>query len=301
MKLFVIIIFLCYIIYDLRINGVFMVFNKLISMVFIVNMMLGNSLASQHQDIVKGRLQCDFSTLTYEVSLCKPSPLSKKFRLLCHMKDESSDDESDSSEGTYTVNDSPWLYNTNCRDKFLDNFSRQINKLKGGLPSLGYVKNLASYIESISNMLITSEEQFLKIDKSNISFVTGLRFEGFSLSENFFSHFSEIIEGEFYKIEFINCSLEEGITFADILDSCNTINLSIINCSINESDLAEVLMRINPYCIKNIDLSKNRFTSSVIETLKSKILGRLSLNTICLNDTGLDLELVSQIKSICHE
>ena len=60
-------------------------------------------------------------------------------------------------------------------------------------------------------------------------------------------------------------------------------------------------MRINPYCIKNIDLSKNRFTSSVIETLKSKILGRLSLNTICLNDTGLDLELVSQIKSICHE
>ena len=81
MKLFVIIIFLCYIIYDLRINGVFMVFNKLISMVFIVNMMLGNSLASQHQDIVKGRLQCDFSTLTYEVSLCKTSPLSKKFRL----------------------------------------------------------------------------------------------------------------------------------------------------------------------------------------------------------------------------
>lgn len=300
-KLFVIITILCYVIYDFRINEVFMIFNKFVSMVFIINMMLENSFASQYQDIVTGRLQCDFSTLTYEVSLSKTSPLSKKFRLLCLMKDESSDDESDSSEGTYTVNDSPWLYNTNCRDRFLDSFSRQINELNGGLPSLGYVKNLASHIESISNMLITSEEQFLKINKSSIGVVTSLRFEGFSLSENFFSHFSEIIKGEFYKIEFINCSLEEGIAFADILDSCNTINLSIINCSITESDLAEVLMRINPYCIKNIDLSRNHFASSVIETLKSKILGRLSLNAICLDGTDLDLELVSQIKGICHE
>lgn len=278
-----------------------MIFNKFVSMVFIINMMLENSFASQYQDIVTGRLQCDFSTLTYEVSLSKTSPLSKKFRLLCLMKDESSDDESDSSEGTYTINDSPWLYNTNCRDRFLDSFSRQINELNGGLPSLGYVKNLASHIESISNMLITSEEQFLKINESNIGVVTSLRFEGFSLSENFFSHFSEIIKGEFCKIEFINCSLEEGIAFADILDSCNTINLSIINCSITESDLAEVLMRINPYCIKNIDLSGNNFDNHVIEVLKNKISDRLSLDSINLEMTGLSLDLISQVKELCHE
>lgn len=278
-----------------------MIFNKLISMMLIVNMMLGNSFASQYQNIVKGRLQCDFSTLTYEVSLSKTSPLSKNFRLLCHMKDESSDNESDSSEGTYTMNDSPWLYNANCRDRFLDSFSQQIDELKGGLPSLRYVKKLASDIESVSNMLITSEEQFLKINKSDISIVASLKFEGFSLSENFFSHFSKIIEGEFYKIEFIKCSLEEGITFADILDSCNVINLSIINCSILESDLAELLMRINPYCIKNIDLSGNSFDNHVIEVLKNKISGKLSLNSINLEMTGLSLDLISQVKELCHE
>lgn len=278
-----------------------MILNKLIGAVFIVNMMLGNSFASQDQDIIKGRLQCDSSTLTYEVSLSKDSHLSKKFRLLCHMKDENSDDESDSSEGAYTVNDSPWLHNVSCRDKFLDGFSRKINELKGGLPSLSYVKKLASSIESISNMLITSEEQFLKINESDINVVANLRFEGFSLSENFFEHFSRIIKGEFYKIEFIRCSLEKDITFAEILDSCNVINLSIIDCSISEEDLAELLMRINPYCLKNIDLSENSFSDSMIEILKSKIRGRLSLNSINLEQSGLSAELISQIKGICNE
>lgn len=94
--------------------------------------------------------------------------------------------------------------------------------------------------EILSSRLITSEGDFLRINKSDISVVTSLKFEGINLSEDFFNHFCEIVEGEFNKIEFINCSLEEGITFAEILDSCNTINLSIINCSIAESDLAEV-------------------------------------------------------------
>lgn len=277
-----------------------MTFKNLISVVFIVNIMLGNSFASQYQNIVKGSLQCDFSTLTYEVSLGK-SPLSKKFRLSCQMRDESSDDESDSSKCIYTVSDSPWLYNISCRDRFLDSFSKKINELKGALPSLEYVKKLANYIESISNMLITSEDQFLKINQSSISVVTSLRFEGFSLSENFFIHFSEIIKGEFYKIEFVRCSLEEGVTFADILDSCNVINLSIINCSILESDLDELLMRINAYCIKNIDLSENSFENHVIEILKSRISGRLSLNSINLEMTGLSLDLISQIQRLCHE
>lgn len=279
-----------------------MVKNLLVStVIFVVNVILGDSLALQNEKIVKGTLQCDSSILSYEVKLSKISPTSKKFCILCHMHDESSDDESDSSEGSYTVNDAPWLHNETCRSIFLAAFSKQISGLNGGLPSISSVKKLVNDIKDMSSMLITNEDEFLKINKSDISIVTSLKFEGINLSEDFFNHFCEVVEGEFNKIEFINCSLEEGITFADILDSCNTINLSIINCSIAESDLAEVLLRINPHCIKNIDLSRNHFTNSVIEILKNKILGRLSLNTICLNDTGLDLESVSQIQSICHE
>lgn len=151
------------------------------------------------------------------------------------------------------------------------------------------------------SLLITSEDQFFEKNKSDIRYVTTLCFKGFSLSEKFFKHFTEIIEGEFYKIEFIDCPLEEGLTFGDILDSCNVIYLSIINCSITESDLSEVLIRINPYCIKNIDLSGNHFEGSVIKILKNKIDGRLSLKSINLERTDLDPKLIDQIKSLCHE
>ena len=171
------------------------------------------------------------------------------------------------------------------------------NKLVGMLFILNMILG-----NSFASMSITSEEQFLGISQSDIGRVTSLRFEGFSLSENFFRHFAETVEGEFYKIEFIKCPLEEGVTFADILDSCNVINLSIINCSILESDLEELLMRINPHCIKNIDLSENSFTSHVVEILKSKIIsGTLSLNSVNLEKTGLSSELISQIKGLCHE
>ena len=60
-------------------------------------------------------------------------------------------------------------------------------------------------------------------------------------------------------------------------------------------------MRINPYCLKNIDLSENSFSDSMIEILKSKIRGRLSLNSINLEQSGLSAELISQIKGICNE
>lgn len=247
---------------------------------------------------LRGKLQCDSSALIYEISLSPKNPLSKNFCLLCHIKYEDSDDESESSEGSYTVKDSPWLHKAKCRDIFLEKFSQKIREQKGGLPSLDYIKGLVGDIEKLSNISITSGEQFLKINKGNIETTTSLKFEGITLNEDFFEHFCEIIEGEFDRIEFSGCRLEEGVTFAEILDSCNVTNLSIIDCSISDSDLAEVLIRINPYCIKNIDLSENVLEGFTMNVLEKELKTRLSLNSIKLEGTGLD---ATQLKNLCHE
>ena len=85
--------------------------------VFCLSMGLINIFALQ------GRLQCDSSALIYEISLSPKTPLGKNFCLSCRIKYEDSDDESDSSEGSYTVKDSPWLHKAKCRDIFLERFS----------------------------------------------------------------------------------------------------------------------------------------------------------------------------------
>lgn len=247
---------------------------------------------------LKGKLQCDSSALIYEINLSPKAPSAKSFCLSYHIKYEGSDDESDSSEGSYTVKDSPWLHKAKCRDIFLERFSQKIREQKGGLPSLEYVKGLVVDIEKLSSISITSENQFLEMGKADIETTTSLRFEGITLSEDFFEHFCEIVEGEFDRIEFFRCHLEEGVTFAEILDSCNVTNLSIIDCSINDSDLAEVLIRINPYCIKNIDLSGNSLEDCAMKALKKELGSRLCLNSIKLEGTGLD---VTQLEVLCHE
>ncbi len=247
---------------------------------------------------LRGKLQCDSSALIYEISLSPQKTLGKNFCLLCHVKYENSDDESDSSEGSYTVKDSPWLHKTKCRDIFLEKFSQKIKELKGGLPSLEYVKGLVGDIEKLSNISITSGGQFMEMNKANIETTTSLTFEEVTLSEDFFEHFCEIVEGEFDRIEFSRCHLEEGVTFAEILDSCNVANLSIVECSISDDDLAETLIRINPYCIKNIDLSGNPLGAHAMEALREELGGRLCLNSIKLEGTGLD---VTQLEVLCHE
>lgn len=171
--------------------------------------------------------------------------------------------------------------------------------LKGGMPSLNCVRALVGNIGESSSVSITSEDRFLEMNNADINTITSLRFEGIALGEKFFEHFCEVMGGEFDRVEFARCNLEEGVTFAEILDSCNVVNLSIVDCSISGDDLAEVLMRINPYCIKTIDLSGSRFDRDVTDILKKELSSRLSLNSIKLDGTALvDL---SQLEGLCHE
>lgn len=269
----------------------------IISAIFIADIVAENCFAIR-DEVIKGQLQSNSSTLIYEVRL---STAPKKTCISCRMQDESSSDESDSSEGTYTVSNAPWLYNTSCRGIFLREFSKAIVKLNGGLPSLTSIKTMASHVANLSNVSITSEKQFLEINGTQGKAITCLRFEGINLTERFFCHFSKIIDSELNKIEFIRCSLDEGVTFADILDGRSVINLSIINCSISEDDLSELLTRINSYCIKRIDLSENHLTSTVVPILKEKIRGTFSLTSINLEGNNLDSESILEIMSLCHE
>lgn len=109
--------------------------------------------------------------------------------------------------------------------------------------------------EQGSELIFDKVDEFLKATKKDICGREILKFNNIDLGWDFFEHFCETVDGEFQEISFENCPLKDGVTFAEILDSSNVVKLSIINCGITKSDLKEVLIRINPYCIRDIELA----------------------------------------------
>jgi hypothetical protein len=145
---------------------------------------------------------------------------------------------------------------------------------------------------------ITSKDQFLQMG-AQVRGVNEIIFEGFTLDQDCFLHYCKVMTGEFNKIKFAGCSTSEGITFADILDSSNVVDLSIVSCSVTPDDLSEVLLRINPHAIKRIDISGNNFEESILfeQMLIERIRDIMSLDSLDLAGNRFSFEFITIIKS----
>lgn len=88
-------------------------------------------------------------------------------------------------------------------------------------------------------------------------------------------------------IRCIDCPLEDDVAFAEILDSCTIEYLSIINCGLTREDLDKLLLRINPYMLRTLDISSNGFDESIAEILRSRIYGAFCLDSLILRDEWL--------------
>ncbi len=255
------------------------------AMTFLFFVMLECNACAQYE-ATNGMLQCGFSNFVYEVKLTETKKLSHGVCLFCSIKDESDCGKTNLSETTYEVDDVPYL-NDVCYGILLKRFVDKIVELEGGLPSIMCVKSMMDDVCK-NDICIDCNKKFLSMNGHDVDGVKNLVFQKIVLDEDFYYHFAKIIEGEFDRIKFIDCKLDEGVTFSNILDSCNVVNLEIINCGITEADASELLMRINPYCIKSINFSNNNFSKSIVEALKNVICGRIVLDDIDLGNETLN-------------
>ena len=53
---------------------------------------------------------------------------------------------------------------------------------------------------------------------------------------------------------FADCALDDGVTFVDTLDGCDTRSLSIINCGLTADDLIRALSRMEGASIRTVNL-----------------------------------------------
>lgn len=53
---------------------------------------------------------------------------------------------------------------------------------------------------------------------------------------------------------FADCALDDGVTFVDTLDGCDTRSLSIINCGPADDDLIRALRRMRDTSIRTVNL-----------------------------------------------
>ena len=146
---------------------------------------------------------------------------------------------------------------------------------------------------------ITSKDGFLEKEALEAR-IKRITFEGFTLDQDFLSHYCKVMAREFYEIKFINCSTDEGLTFADILDSNSVVDLGVISCSVSLEDLSEVLLRINPHAIKKIDISSNNFGESELfkTTLIERIHGMMCLDSLNLAGNGFSSDFIENIKNL---
>lgn len=248
--------------------------------------------------------------LTYKITLAHKADLSTNDFCLEVVKLGS-----DSSISTkYDISNTPKLNDLKLQKELLDALSQKIKNIEEGqLPSPEDVKELISSIVTIdiakplteskgiieaiaeissleetsvseaekqgNELVFETKEAFLDKTKEDICGRKTLKFNGIDLDEEFFEHFCETVYGEFQEISFENCPLTEGVTFAEILDSCNVVKLSITNCGIIEKDLKEVLIRINPYCISDIKVAGKPLNVDVVGRLKQEFGYRFCLDS----------------------
>lgn len=136
---------------------------------------------------------------------------------------------------------------------------------------------------------INSTDDFLKLTKDDIEKLKRISFKRCLLNTNFSDHVDVACIGHIDTIEFIDCILDNGMQFAEILDSACNKHISIINCGLTDDDLVGVLRRMGSTSIDTMDLSNNLLTKDVISKL-DKIIDGYGLGITSIKLYGNSIE-----------
>ncbi len=259
--------------------------------------------------IKEGTFQCDQSIMSYKLEIT-PSSSRNKINVLCHIQDSSQDGSSSDESGSlsldikYKIKNALWVNDAECVDTFLEDVSSKIVSLKGNAPSCDIMNKISDNIFSMKSKIVNTVKQFRKI--KDMKGIQNIVFEGLDLNGDFLYCFNRVIIDPLCTIKFTNCKLQGKVTFAEILDSCNVKNLSIINCGLTDDDLINVLRRVGNTDIDTIDVSDNLLTKDVIPELDKRINSRgMSINRGGINlrgNEGITNEDIIQygMEDLCH-
>lgn len=134
---------------------------------------------------------------------------------------------------------------------------------------------------------VKAKGELLSMTESDVKGLGGLLFHGIVLDNEFVDQFYGIMPCTFTTMEFIDYVLNGRFDFANILDSCTIKHLSIINYGLTKEDLDKLLLRINPYMLRTLDISSNGFDKSIIEVLRNRIYITFYLDSLILRDERL--------------
>ena len=161
-----------------------------------------------------------------------------------------------------------------------------------------YVKNNDDFLKSEESVHLKNNDDFLKLEEIAAKNIKSIIFEGITIDDNFLLHYYQVMPSEYSMISFVRCCTD-GVSFAEVLDSCTVENLSIIESHISASDFSEVLLRINQHAVKKIDISRSGFCekdeSPLREILLERVHGRMSLDKLILDNLILDKPILDKL------
>ncbi|KAG4084682.1 hypothetical protein H8356DRAFT_1298803 [Neocallimastix lanati (nom. inval.)] len=138
---------------------------------------------------------------------------------------------------------------------------------------------------------ICNMQEFQKLILDDVKEVKSVNFRGMEVNEEFVDRFWNVFGNDvtIEDLSFDHCFSSNGFSFSDIIaGGCPSNSLKITNCDITVDEASDILLQVNPYTVRFIDFSGNKFKqgdSNFQEMLKLRVYDRLCLEqaNLCVN------------------
>lgn len=154
-------------------------------------------------------------------------------------------------------------------------------------------KNKLVIMDNITNddkLFINKKEDLMNISSEQVKkikyiYLNNLKIDG-DFSDEWYNLFNNVV---FDEVSFDNCNFIEYCGNY-IFNALTVYKLSVRNCNLTVN-VVDYIFNVDPYKLNDLDLSGNPFyynSKELAEIFNRRIIYRFSLNTINLNNTGLD-------------
>lgn len=138
---------------------------------------------------------------------------------------------------------------------------------------------------------ISNMKDFNKLASIEAKELKSVTFCGMEINEEFVEKFWNVFTDSVVikKLNFDRCSCANGFHYADLIASGTpSESLKITNCGLSVEEASDILLQANPYTLRYVDFSGNKFKKSDFdfqEMLKDRVIDRLCLDQadLCVN------------------
>lgn len=144
---------------------------------------------------------------------------------------------------------------------------------------------------TMKEKVICSARDFQELTLDEAKRLKSVTFRGMKINEEFVEKFWSIFGGDVVieSLSFDHCLPSNGFSFSDIIaGGCPSSSLKITSCGITVDEASDILLQANPYSVRSIDFSGNKFKkrdSNFQEMLRLRVYDRMCLDRmdLCVN------------------